>query len=188
MGGKPLGHISLRAVYSGKRIAGAIGAAQQSRIEYIRMKTTLDQVQGKCRRSDARIRRLASGGLLKGHTVGRIFVLPLVLGSILLRVDPILAQSASNPNAKPSVANSATAAPQAPPPSTGIEEIVVTAQKREQLSQDVPIALTVLTASNINFRNIVDLSDLAMQVPGMQYSMDASGNQQIWHIRGDRVG
>src|SRR5271170_2670529 len=71
-------------------------------------------------------------------------------------------------------AQAAAAMPQGQPtPATqGVEEIVVTAQKREQFSQQVPIALTVLTAANIQFRGIDDLSDLAMQVPGMQYAED----------------
>lgn len=93
---------------------------------------------------------------------------------------------ASSPAAasSPSATKAATTATQSPPESSrGVEEIVVTAQKREQLSQQVPIALTALTASNIQFRGIEDLNDLAMQVPGMQFGADTGNDQQIY-IRG----
>ena len=71
----------------------------------------------------------------------------------------------------------------ASPGPEGIEEIVVTAQKREQLSKDVPIALTAISAANLQFRGIATMSDLEQQVPGLQYGFD-SGNEQQIYIRG----
>src|SRR5579871_4034365 len=84
---------------------------------------------------------------------GLLFALILVLPAAAT-----FAQSAPAPAATGSPAAAAT--PLASPAIKGVEEIVVTAQKREQLSQDVPIALTALTASNIQFRGIDDLNDL----------------------------
>jgi iron complex outermembrane receptor protein len=105
----------------------------------------------------------------------------LLLGlSIGLWCGPAFAQSALSAAAKPSPA---AATPQAQPSPAGIEEIVVTAQKREQLSQEVPIALSAFTASTIQFRGIQDMSDLQMQVPGMAYAYDDGASQQIF-IRG----
>ena len=94
---------------------------------------------------------------------------------------PASAQPASSERAKPSPV--ATPQAQASPTSGGVEEIVVTAQKREQLSQDVPIAMTTLSSSTLKFREINDLLDLQMQVPGMQYGLDTGADQQIY-IRG----
>src|SRR5580704_2865772 len=93
---------------------------------------------------------------------------------------PSRAQSSPASAASPSVSASA-AAPAAA--SESIEEIVVTAQKREQLSKDVPIALTAISAANLEFRGIANMSDLEEQVPGLQYGFD-SGNEQQIYIRG----
>src|SRR2546425_13212735 len=106
-------------------------------------------------------------------------VLPLVL---LLHVSAALAQRAApSPQATPSrttggnvdaAATPRTQVPTAPDVNKtggsqaqsagrqGIEEIVVTAQKRTELAQDVPISLTALGAENLRFRGIEDLSDL----------------------------
>jgi iron complex outermembrane receptor protein len=46
-----------------------------------------------------------------------------------------------------------------------LEEIVVTAQKRDQLMQDVPIALSVVTAADIENRSIADFSELTQLMP-----------------------
>jgi iron complex outermembrane recepter protein len=93
------------------------------------------------------------------------------------------AQAAPAPAANGSPAAAASPQAQAAPAVKGVEEIVVTAQKREQLSQDVPIALTALSAANLEFRGIQDMNDLAMQVPGLQYGTDTGADQQVY-IRG----
>ena len=119
----------------------------------------------------------------------------LVLSLIALPLLPAFAQTGGNTTAAPTIpkttspnttANVKTAPPPhaaASPAPEGIEEITVTAQKREQLSKDVPIALTAINASNIEFRGIENMTDLAQQVPGMQYGFD-SGNEQQIYIRG----
>jgi iron complex outermembrane receptor protein len=107
----------------------------------------------------------------------------LLLASIALGGAPAFAQTAtSSTAAAPAPAAAATPQAQAPA-SKGVEEIVVTAQKREQLSQDVPIAITAFTAQTIQFRGIDDMSDLEMQVPGLQFGLDTGADQQIY-IRG----
>jgi iron complex outermembrane receptor protein len=65
----------------------------------------------------------------------------------------------------------------------GIEEIVVTAQKRSELAQDVPISLTALGGQKLAFRGIEDLRDLQFEVPGLFYGTDTGANQ-IVAIRG----
>jgi len=95
---------------------------------------------------------------------------------------PALAQPAASTQAKSSPAASPSVSAGAAVPES-IEEIVVTAQKREQLSKDVPIALTAISAANLEFRGISNMSDLEEQVPGLQYGFD-SGNEQQIYIRG----
>jgi outer membrane receptor protein involved in Fe transport len=51
-----------------------------------------------------------------------------------------------------------------------LEEVVVTARKREESLQDVPIAVTALSGDTIEERNINNLSDLALFTPGFSYT------------------
>jgi iron complex outermembrane recepter protein len=49
----------------------------------------------------------------------------------------------------------------------GIEEIVVTAQKRSEAIQDVPIAISAFTAETIERQGLDDALDLQLQVPNL---------------------
>jgi len=51
-----------------------------------------------------------------------------------------------------------------------LQEIVVTAQKRDQAAQDIPITVTVLTADALVASDSKDLFRLANYVPGMVFS------------------
>jgi iron complex outermembrane receptor protein len=67
-----------------------------------------------------------------------------------------------------------------------IEEIVVTAQKREQSLQDVPISVAVITGDKIVEAGIDNLDDLALYVPN--FSKGESGAGAIIQIRGIGTG
>lgn len=56
-----------------------------------------------------------------------------------------------------------------------LEEILVTAQKREQSLQDIPIAVTAFNQMQIDTRRIVDVKDLALFVPNMQVADSPGG-------------
>jgi iron complex outermembrane receptor protein len=60
-------------------------------------------------------------------------------------------------------------APAAAPAATidQLPEIVVTAQKREQNEQDVPIAISTFTAQALQDKNIVDVQGLARLAPNV---------------------
>ena len=49
--------------------------------------------------------------------------------------------------------------------SNNVEEIIVTATKTERTLQEVPVAVSVVTADTIEKANIVDLLDLKAVVP-----------------------
>ena len=51
--------------------------------------------------------------------------------------------------------------------SNDVEEIVVTATKTERTLQEVPVAVSVVTADTIEKANIVDLLDLKAVVPSL---------------------
>ncbi len=54
--------------------------------------------------------------------------------------------------------------------STEIEEIVVTAQKRETNLQQTPIAITAITQEQIQLNRIEDFADIALHTPSMSYT------------------
>jgi len=62
--------------------------------------------------------------------------------------------------------------------------IVVTATKRQQTLQDVPVAVTVTTADTIERAEIRDLNDLQAVVPSLQVSQRQSVGNTNFFIRG----
>lgn len=68
-----------------------------------------------------------------------------------------------------------------PPPV--LEEIVVTAQKRAENVQNVPITLTAFSARDLERRNIQEVSDLARFTPGFNAAQFSYG-KPIFAIRG----
>ena len=49
-----------------------------------------------------------------------------------------------------------------------IEEVVVTATKKEESTQDIAVSITAVTADQIEADQLYDLSDLAEVVPGFE--------------------
>jgi iron complex outermembrane recepter protein len=47
--------------------------------------------------------------------------------------------------------------------------IIVTARKKEEVLQDVPLTISVVGAETIERAKLVNVSDLAMQTPGFSY-------------------
>ena len=66
---------------------------------------------------------------------------------------------------------------------TTLEEITVTAQRRSESLQTVPIAITAVTATDMERNGIHSLGTLAGQVPGLTFSPFAPG-QNIVSLRG----
>src|SRR5262245_59703585 len=62
------------------------------------------------------------------------------------------------------------------PTTLALEEIVVTAQKREQSTRDVPISLTVVSGAAIQDRVLADLADLSRTVPNISINNAALNN------------
>lgn len=58
---------------------------------------------------------------------------------------------------------------------TGIEEVVVTAQKHAQNLQDVPVSVTALTGNDLKNNAIVNLADISTLVPNLQLQQALSG-------------
>lgn len=65
-----------------------------------------------------------------------------------------------------------------------LEEIVVTAQKRSESMQDVPVAVSAIGGSEIEALGWDNASDVAAQVPNMQMSAPYGDIQPLFAIRG----
>lgn len=97
----------------------------------------------------------------------RKLILSLVAGGTCLAAGPVLAQTAST-------GSSAV---------ESLGEIVVTAQRREQKLQDVPIAVQVLTTDLVQKHAADDMAQMDKWVPGLVVSGD-SPTQPHYQLRG----
>lgn len=82
-----------------------------------------------------------------------------------------------------SAAANAAGAENAATGATQLGEIVVTAQKREQRLQDVPISVTALSGDQLSRQGVKSAADLAKAVPGFTYQNSAYG-VPVFTIRG----
>jgi iron complex outermembrane receptor protein len=89
---------------------------------------------------------------------------------------------------------SAQGAPQSNPPVTAttppddnaprVDDIIVTAQKRSENLQDVPVAVSAVTGKTLENKRILDLVDLSNATPGLQIKSDDNGANPRIFIRG----
>jgi iron complex outermembrane receptor protein len=68
--------------------------------------------------------------------------------------------------------------------STGIEEIVVTAQKKEEKAQDVPISIGVISGQQIEKQGIINIDDLAARTPNVQAILPFGPQEPQFSVRG----
>ena len=65
-----------------------------------------------------------------------------------------------------------------------VEAVIVTAQKREQNLQDVPIVVNVVSARQIEDAGVRDVKDLQVLTPGLSVTSTTSGAQTSIRLRG----
>ncbi len=108
----------------------------------------------------------------------------VLLGSVaaIAVATPITAMAQSGPAAPPAQ-DEAQPAPDNTFDGTG-NEIVVTATKREQTLQDVPVAVSVTTAETIERAQIRDIRDLSTVVPSLRVNQLQSSANTNFYIRG----
>ncbi len=83
------------------------------------------------------------------------------------------------------IAQAAAAETSAPAPEvTVIDDIVVTAQRREQSSQDVGAALTVIGGKDLNEKGVSVVNDVENLVPNMEVDSQFGSGQPSFRIRG----
>ncbi len=99
-----------------------------------------------------------------------------VQAALLVLPSTVLAQASNDP-APPAAAASAPAS--AEPTTVQIEAVTVTAQKRLQKGQDVPISMTVLSPTTIESRGVSDPLTLTQVAPTLQV-----GDSNSYSLRG----
>jgi iron complex outermembrane receptor protein len=100
---------------------------------------------------------------------GRKVLIATLLGGAAMCAFPqlALAQDAAAP-----AADAAATQPSA-------AEIIVTANRREERAQDVPISLTVFSADNIKERSITQLQDIATSVPSLVVAPNGQASRDV---------
>lgn len=109
-----------------------------------------------------------------------------------MNVKNILACSTSLSCLVFAVAANAQTAPPADAPRT-VDEVIVTAQKRTQSLQDVPIVVTAVNAQQLQDAGVKDIKDLTVVTPGLTVTTTGSNTSTTARIRGvgtvgDNVG
>jgi outer membrane receptor protein involved in Fe transport len=69
-------------------------------------------------------------------------------------------------------------------PTVGLQEVVVTATRREESLSKVPISVTALTQENLDLRGIKDFSEVARFTPGVNFDTSGTNNISIRGISG----
>ena len=65
-----------------------------------------------------------------------------------------------------------------------LEEIVVTAQRREQSVQDIGVAITAMSGDTLKQFNMTTTADIAAQVPNLQIKSTLGSTNPVVTIRG----
>lgn len=115
------------------------------------------------------------------HTVISLMCLPLVAACFLSFPHTVRADDAASAPPAVGSADPATTAAEAAPRGEVLQEIVVTAQRREEALSKVPISVTALTQADMDQKGIKDFLDVARFTPGV--SIDNSATKAIT-IRG----
>ena len=103
--------------------------------------------------------------------------LAIGLATGLFCAAPLYAQQGSD--------TGATAAAAKPANAKQLDQVIVTARKREETLQDVPIAVSAFTAATLFKQNVQNLSDLQGKVPSLQiYAARGSNTTLTAYIRG----
>jgi outer membrane receptor protein involved in Fe transport len=102
-------------------------------------------------------------------------VAPAFLGAVLVCASLSHSALAASPGANPGAE------------STGLEEIVVTAEKRESTVQATPISMTALTVGDLQAQGVTNIEDMVGKVPGLSLRTAGPG-QTEYEMRGLSAG
>lgn len=142
-------------------------------------------------------------GSLRALALGLLASTALTGGALAQPADQTTDQAANQPATTPPEDTTDSPAPgtnatnvTAPPPQAQTAqdgqtrdstEIVVTAQKREENLQDVPLSIIALGTRRLDQLDIADFADYAAQLPSVSYNQSQSGGTVIY-MRGVATG
>jgi len=66
----------------------------------------------------------------------------------------------------------------------GLEEVLVTAQKRTATLQDTPVAVSVVSGELLKQKSLDDIQEMELAVPSLSVTQNQSSSQQTFSIRG----
>ena len=119
------------------------------------------------------------------HSNGRIVLLSLAAGLASSTISPAAAQAASDTqNVDPAATPAPAASPATADATQEVGEIVVTALKRAERVQDVPVAVTAIGGAALAKQHITQADDLVTQVPSLQVSGTVGQGAPIFSLRG----
>src|ERR1700733_8420830 len=81
-------------------------------------------------------------------------------------------------------AGAADAADQAQPAQGALEEITVTARRRAESLQTVPVAVSVMTGAEAAAQNLNNIQDMSAEIPSVDFRTGASNKDRDVFIRG----
>jgi len=84
----------------------------------------------------------------------------------------------------PCAASAADTSPAPPAGSGKLEEVVVTAQKRVQRLQNVPISVAVIGGKDLKAQNIINIDDLGTKIPNVEMVLPFGPEEPQFSIRG----
>jgi len=64
-------------------------------------------------------------------------------------------------------------------PGEDLQEVVVTAEKRDSTVQKTPISLTAITGADLQAQGVTDLVAVAQQVPGVSFKTSGPGQTEL---------
>ena len=102
----------------------------------------------------------------KSHMTGGNIMVLMAIGALMIACQATLCASAASANK-----------------SDELQEIVVTAEKRESTVQKTPISITAITGADLVERGVTTAQGLASEVPGLAVESGGPGQGQ-YEIRG----
>jgi outer membrane receptor protein involved in Fe transport len=105
--------------------------------------------------------------------LNRCVVRSLLLASTMLAAAPVLAQQQAD----------------APPPATDSNDIVVTAQKRSESLQNVPLSIQALSTQKLDELNVSNFTDYVQQLPSVSFqALGGTPGTNVVYMRGVASG
>lgn len=103
-----------------------------------------------------------------------------ISGSVSL---PVLLVAAAL-GATPAFAQEAASAPSQEPEATALDDIIVTANQRQERLIDVPIAVTAVGGQQLENSGVTDIRELTGLAPSVQFQTPGGGADSSIRIRG----